>query len=211
MNKEKLRSEVIYYVSQIAITGKIYNEASLQFEIWCYLRAIGYIVEFERNISEYRSKDKEKEIKKKDDQVLRKFIKKEIDLVVFDLKRNKKIAIEFKFSIDINWQVPEKMYSFIKDLKFLESLRSYNLLEEKFDDTIFLAITNNSNFWDWIWTKERTKVYYEIFRWKNLKLEISSWNYNKPTWEKDEVITLDEDYTFTWEDSWMNGYKFFII
>jgi len=88
---------------------EIYNEFSLQHELGIFLRAKqqGYRIQFERNVS-YFTKDS-------------KTIKKEIDIVIFNEDKSEKYAIESKHPL--NGQYPEQMYSFVKDIKFMEELK----------------------------------------------------------------------------------------
>ena len=93
---------------------EIYNEFSLQHEMGIYLRSAlpNYKVQFERNVSFFTTDNKT--------------IKKEIDISIFDQSKKEKYAIELKFPL--NGQHPEQMYSFAKDIKFMEELveRGFN-------------------------------------------------------------------------------------
>ena len=93
---------------------EIYNEFSLQHEMGIYLRSAlpNYKVQFERNVSLFTTNKKTK--------------KKEIDISIFDQSKKEKYAIELKFPL--NGQHPEQMYSFAKDIKFMEELveRGFN-------------------------------------------------------------------------------------
>lgn len=85
---------------------EVYNEFSLQHELGIYLRnkLPDYKVQFERNAKYFDIHDT---------------IKHEIDIVVFNDRE--KYAIELKYPL--NGQYPEQMYSFIKDIKFMEELK----------------------------------------------------------------------------------------
>lgn len=89
---------------------EIYNEFSLQHELGIYLREClpEYKVQFERNISFFTNKKSCNTIKK------------EIDISIFQ-DNGEKYAIELKFPQ--NGQYPEQMYSFVKDIKFMEQLK----------------------------------------------------------------------------------------
>lgn len=50
-----------------------------------------------------------------------KTIKKEIDITIFNEDKSEKYAIELKHPL--NGQHPEQMYSFVKDIKFMEELK----------------------------------------------------------------------------------------
>ena len=90
---------------------EIYNEFSLQHEIGILLRNTmeGKLVQFERNISFFGfSKDH--------------FEKREIDIVVYQKSETLlDAAIELKFPK--NGQYPEQMFSFCKDVVFMEQLK----------------------------------------------------------------------------------------
>ncbi len=163
---------------------ELYNEFNLQFEIAYYLRNKGYKVDFERNVSFFWLNKQS-------------FIKKEIDLVVYN-KNDKKIAIELKFPT--NGQVPEQMFSFIKDIKFLEQLKD----SWKFEDTIFLVITGNKNFWQW---QSKINKLYQSFR----KTRLLSGEYEKPTWRKDYTIKLNNNYKIDWYDVYWTNLKYTIL
>ena len=97
---------------------EIYNEFSLQHELGIFLRNSlkNYKVQFERN---------------------KKFFgitgttKHEIDIVIYNDK--KRYAIELKYPL--NGQYPEQMFSFVKDICFMEELK-----ENGFDHTYCLKI-----------------------------------------------------------------------
>lgn len=87
----------------------LYNEFSLQHELGIYLRNVlsEYKVQFERNISFFTTDNNT--------------IKKEIDISIFSEDKDEKYAIELKFPN--NGQHPEQMYSFVKDVKFMEEVK----------------------------------------------------------------------------------------
>lgn len=159
----------------------IYNEFSLQFELATYLRHNGYNIRFERNISTYTSSTTN-------------FTKKEIDLVAFkgkDEMNVAKIAIELKFPR--NGQVPEQMFSFIKDIKFMEEVGSI----PGFDQTYVLCLVDNHNFY-----KYRTSQsgIYDYFRKIGEKISIpGNTSILKPTGKNKTSITLSKAYNGSWE------------
>lgn len=76
---------------------EIYNEFSLQHELGMFLRKkldSKYKVQFERNIS-YFFDDTQSDLNYKTKN--QEFIKKEIDICIFDSSKNEKYAIELKF------------------------------------------------------------------------------------------------------------------
>lgn len=101
------------FATEVA-TGRIeiYNEFSLQHELGICLRnkLPTMKVQFERNVTFFR---------------LRKtnFVKREIDISIFGRDQPKlEAAIELKFPR--NGQHPEQMYSFCKDIAFVEQLKA---------------------------------------------------------------------------------------
>ena len=132
------------FASQIA-KGKteIYNEASIQYELAIFLREVipNYKIQLERNVSYF-------ELNKKH------FLKREIDIVLFNTTKTRKFAIEIKTPMSGNY--PMEMFYFCQDIKFLEQLK-----ESGFTDNFFLAITPRSNFWG---DRGKTGTIYEKFR-----------------------------------------------
>ena len=112
----KLLNELLesFCESIAAETIEIYNEFSLQHELGLFLREKlpDYKVQFERNISFFFPPH-------------RAFTKREIDITVFSPhapgRMNLKYAIELKYPR--NGQYPEQMFSFCKDIAFLEELQ----------------------------------------------------------------------------------------
>ena len=165
----------------------IYNEFSLQHELGIYLREnlkANYKIEFERNISFFSEN-----INKK------KFTKKEIDIVVYSEDKTEKYAIEIKHPL--NGQHPEQMFSFIKDLKFLEELK-----EIQFTNTISLVLVKDKLFYD---GKEKTGIYKFFRNNQILKGEIE-----KPTGTNKSSINLKNQYVIKWHEL-TNGYKYYLI
>ena len=103
---------------------EIYNEFSLQHELGIFLREQlpNYKVQFERNTKYFGIKGT---------------IKHEIDIVAYNDKE--KYAVELKYPV--NGQYPEQMYSFIKDILFMEQLK-----DDGFDATYSLTVVNDKNF-----------------------------------------------------------------
>lgn len=111
---------------------EIYNEFSLQHELGIFLRnkINGYKVQFERNVSFFNEDPP-------------KTIKKEIDICIYNKEKTEKYAIELKFPR--NGQVPEQMYSFIKDIKFMEELRSQDFV---FCGAACITLVDDALFYD---------------------------------------------------------------
>lgn len=90
---------------------EIYNEFSLQHELGIFLRQTAYQshkVQFERNVAYFGFTPNN-------------FVKKEIDISVFQAGNNLKAAFELKYPT--NGQYPMQMHSFCRDIQFLEELK----------------------------------------------------------------------------------------
>lgn len=150
----------------------VYNEFSLQHELGIFLRSkIGdYKIEFERNVSHFGF-DKSK------------FVKKEVDISVYH-NSNFNASIELKYPR--NGQVPEQIFSFIKDLKFLEQLT-----ENGFWKGYLIILTEDPLFY-----RGKNKGIYGYFRSNN----IISGTFQKPTGKKDETINISNKYVASWRD-----------
>ena len=148
---------------------EIYNEFSLQHELGIFLRnnLCDYKVQFERNTKFFG---------------ITGTVKHEIDIVIYnDLE---KYAIELKYPL--NGQHPEQMYSFAKDICFMEQLKKYN-----FTSTYCLTVVNDSKFYSGL----KTDGIYSYFRNGN----ILTGTITKPTGKKDESIFLNNHYHIKWE------------
>ena len=120
---KKLLHEFIGMVEEERV--EIYNEFSLQHELGIFLRERlpDYKVQFERNTKFFG---------------IFGTIKREIDIVVYN--DDKRYAVELKYPV--NGQYPEQMYSFIKDIIFMEQLK-----DNGFDATYCLTMVNDKNFY----------------------------------------------------------------
>lgn len=154
---------------------EIYNEFSLQHELGIYLRKKldGYRIQFERNVSFFTNDNKT--------------IKKEIDIVIFNDDQSEKYAIELKSPM--NGQYPEQMYSFVKDIKFMEQLKvrgfTKNYCVTLVSDTPFYEGKENKGIYKHF--REEYSVYGRIF---------------KPTGagKNEKNIALSNIYTINWQD-----------
>jgi len=109
---------------------EIYNEFSLQHELGVYLRDTldQCKIQFERNVSHFH-------LAKSD------FEKKEIDIAITSTPTGDPLsAIELKYPR--NGQVPESMFSFCKDIAFLEQL-----VTSGFRSAYFLAVADDPLFY----------------------------------------------------------------
>jgi hypothetical protein len=112
----------------------IYNEFSLQHELGFYLREElkSSKVEFERNVKFFSDNQ--------DENFLKKFVKKEMDIVVYkgNSKNLEKYAIELKYPT--NGAYPRRMFQFVKDIKFMEQVKD----ELGFTKTYCLTLISDS-------------------------------------------------------------------
>ncbi|OLN23953.1 hypothetical protein BTO30_00550 [Domibacillus antri] len=154
---------------------EIYNEYSIQFELAIFLRAnlpIEYKIQLERNIS-YFGLDKEN------------FLKKEMDIVVFNPDKKERHCIEIKNPT--NGQFPEQMFSICKDIKFLEEL-----VDAGFSDSYCLVVANNPLFYN----NNGDEGIYRLFR----KEKLLKGTIQKPTGKKDITYQLNNKYKIEWKD-----------
>lgn len=148
---------------------EVYNEFSLQHELGIFLRArlAGYKVQFERNTKFFG---------------ITGTIKHEIDIVIYNDVEH--YAVELKYPV--NGQYPEQMYSFIKDVVFMEQLK-----DKGFDATYCLTMVNDKNFY----SGKKTDGIYAFFRDNKLLKD----TVEKPTGKVEEAVTLNSEYWISWE------------
>ncbi len=177
MNLEQLIKKFMAFVA----TGEIevYNEFSLQHEMGIFLRTklSGYKVQFERNAKFFD---------------IMGTVKHEIDIVIYN--EHEKYAIELKYPL--NGQYPEEMFSFVKDIKFMEELK-----EAGFDSTYCLTLVQDKNFY----SGSKQDGIYAYFRGgEPVQGEIK-----KPTGKKDDKVSLSGKYNICW----MNcaGKKYYLL
>ena len=165
--KQKILS-FLEYVEKRNI--EIYNEFSLQHELGIYLRSNlqSCKVQFERNVGYFN-------LKKVD------FEKKEIDVSIFS-PSVKHAAIELKYPR--NGQVPETMFSFCKDILFLEQL-----IKAGFEKAYFLAVVEHSHFY-----AGNSAGIYGLFR----DGKVITGEIVKPTGSKDHNLNIAGEYTANW-------------
>ena len=177
MNLENLITEFMSLVGSGQI--EVYNEFSLQHELGIFLRTrlTGYKVQFERNTKFFG---------------IQGTTKHEIDIVIYNEKE--KYAIELKYPL--NGQYPEQMFSFVKDIKFMEELK-----EAGFDSTYCLTLVQDKNFY----SGQKQDGIYAFFRGsKPLNGVIC-----KPTGRRDENIELKNRYNVSWRNC--NKMKYYIL
>lgn len=172
---------IINEFMNIVAVGKveIYNEFSLQHELGIFLREklTGYKIEFERNTKFFG---------------ITGTTKHEIDIVIYnDTERH---AIELKHPL--NRQYPEQMFSFLKDLKFMEELKVAG-----FKSTYCLTLVQDKNFY----SGQRKDGIYAYFRdQKTVHGEII-----KPTGKKNDSVYIDGNYFVNWNSC--NEMKYFLV
>lgn len=161
------------FVQTVALSDvEIYNEFSLQHELGIFLRTElpRYVVQFERNVEHFA-------LSKAD------FTKRELDVAVFSKDRTElKYAIELKYPR--NGQHPEQMFSFCKDIAFIEELKSAG-----FDRTALLIFVDDHLFYSG--TGEGIYGYFRDGK------PITGC-INKPTGAKDEHVTIKGSYVVSW-------------
>ena len=160
----------------------VYNEFSLQHEFGIFLRnqIRDYKIEFERNVAHFGFDRTQ-------------FIKKEADISVY-IDSNLNSIIELKYPR--NGQVPEQMFSFVKDLKFLEQLTSRG-----FQRGYLIVLTDDPLFYS-----GKKEGIYSYFRSK----KIITGTFHKPTGKKNETIQLTNEYFASWKDL-KNNLKYCVL
>lgn len=152
---------------------EVYNEFSLQHELGLFIRQSGpnWKVLFERNVSHFGfSRER--------------FQKREIDISIINRATNALIAaIELKFPR--NGQYPEQMFSFCKDICFLEQLKASGFKEG------YLLILAD----DHLFHRGSDTGIYGYFR-NQIPL---SGIIEKPTGSKNETVSLAGRYTIAWQ------------
>jgi len=152
---------------------EIYNEFSLQHELGIFLRSrlTGVKIQFERNVSFFFSSGE--------------FVKKEIDISIYSADKSRlQSAIELKFPR--NGQYPEQMFSFCKDIRFLEQLK-----RSGFERTFFIVFADDPLFYS-----GNGDGIYGFFR-NQAPLEGTI---VKPTGKKGESLALDGSYRVQWSE-----------
>ena len=158
---------------------EVYNEFSLQHELGIFLRACltDYKIQFERNIKFFGMAGT---------------VKHEIDIVIYN--NEEKYAIELKYPM--NGQYPEQMFSFVKDIRFMEELR-----ESGFDCAYCLTLVQDKNFY----SGQKRDGIYTFFR----SNKTICGTIIKPTGKKDEQISINGAYQINWKPC---GYrKYYLV
>ena len=168
MNIEQLLNSFMSLVASGEV--EVYNEFSLQHELGIFLRAklTGYKVQFERNTKYFGISGT---------------VKHEIDIVIYN--EFEKHAIELKYPL--NGQYPEQMFSFVKDIKFIEELKAAG-----FDSTYCLTLVQDKNFY----SGQKQDGIYTYFRGE----DPVHGSIIKPTGKKDEQLFINGCYFINWKN-----------
>ncbi len=168
---------------------EVYNEFSLQHELGIFLRRVFKLqgnepikIQFERNVS-FFGLEKEN------------FIKKEMDICIFNTDKTHCEAIELKFPR--NGQYPEQMFSFCIDIRLLEQL-----LKAGFKKASLLIFADKKPFYEGY---KDDKLYPYFRKGKPLTGHIQ-----KPTGEKDRELHLEGTYQVEWHPI-MGNLKYALI
>ena len=126
---------IIQSLAELVASGQIeiYNEVSIQHELAILLRQqldSAFRVQLERNVSYFNVENKDNEP----------FLKKEMDIIVFDTAQKEKHCIELKYPL--NGQVPVQMFKACEDVRFLEQLTSSG-----FDKSYFVLFAEDPTFY----------------------------------------------------------------
>jgi hypothetical protein len=182
----KLKKIIEDFIKEITKGNiEIYNEFSVQFELAIFLRELvssNYKVQLERNI-EYFQLEKNQ------------FLKKEMDIVVFDQELSEKYCIEIKYPT--NGQYPEQMFKMSKDIAFIEQL-----VEAGFNNAFLIVLAGDRPFY----MKKGGAEIYEMFRVRReIKGEII-----KPTGKRNKNINIKNEYKINWRPIYKDLKYFFI-
>lgn len=172
MSLVKLIEEFMRLVARSDV--EIYNEFSLQHELGIFLRATlpDSKVEFERNINHFK-------LRKKD------FIKKEMDISISDRNSGELWGVvELKYPR--NGQVPEQMYSFCKDISFIEQM-----VQAGIKMGAFVAVVDDPLFYS-----GNSEGIYSMFRSEAL----IHGKITKPTGAKNSQVYINGAYHAMWND-----------
>ena len=153
---------------------EIYNEFSLQHEFGIFLREanVAELVQFERNVSYFQLPHSS-------------FTKREIDVTCFDTSRTQlRLAVELKYPRA--GQFPEQMFSFCRDIAFLEELKVAG-----FSSCLFLAVVEQRPFY--------TGNSYGIYRYFRGGEPLHG-KIGKPTGAKDKEVMIGGRYIIRWKE-----------
>lgn len=185
-NIDRIQSflEIFFKILQLNpnINDFVYNEFSLQHELGTFLRqqlGQNYTIQFEKNIkSLYENSNT---------------VKKEIDIIIFN--KTESYAIELKFPR--NGQYPETMFSFIKDIAFMEQAK-----ELGFTATFCVCLVDDKNFYS-----GKNEGIYQYFREPTQPIQ---GEIQKPTGARDDSVSLKKSHQVNWQNL-KDKHYFYII
>lgn len=197
-NREKFEKTIDEFFRYLCFNKiEIYNEFSFQHELGFFLRNIlrkkcedskEYKVEFERNAKTYFNINYGLLREEK--------IKKEIDISIYKGDHTLQYAIELKFPL--NGQYPEQMFSFIKDVRFMQELVNQEKFQRTYCITLVWAVGRGQPFYQGNHEGTRGIDIYKYFR---RNKEVLKGKILKPTGSNKYVIDLkDKEYPFIWKD-----------
>lgn len=163
------------FMAQLGLGSvEIYNEFSLQHELGIKLRnaaLAGWKIQFERNISFFGIESAG-------------FIKKEIDIVVYNSAEKRAYALELKYPT--HGQYPEQMFKCCQDICFLEQL-----VTKGFSAGYFVIVADDHNFYQ----GTIPGPIYSHFR----ASQTIHGRIQKPTGSKDEFVDIRGSYQIVWK------------
>lgn len=119
-------------------------------------------------------------------------MKHEIDIVIYN--EMERYAIELKYPL--NGQYPEQMFSFIKDIRFMEELKA-----EGFIGTYCMTVVQDKNFY----SGAKQDGVYAFFRGN----EVAQGVITKPTGKRNDRVILAGAYEIEWQEC--GGMKFYVV
>lgn len=174
---------------------EIYNEFALQFELSFYLRQTlgkGVKIHLERNIS-YLGLQND-------------LVKKEIDiLVLYDIAPlNNVVVVELKAIINQDTTRPINIFDWVKDLKFLEQLKSAGV-----GKCYSLFVTDNEKLWPESFKHRSNPKLRLLPDFRRGKIHGTYSTHATPN-KNNKTISLDSEYTFKWKN-FVREQRYFLI
>ena len=146
-------------------------------------RLPGNKVQFERNVGDFGLPKTH-------------LIKREIDISVFSDDQSI-LACAFELKFLRNGQYPEQMYSFCKDVAFLEQL-----VKQGLEESYFVAVVDDPLFYS---GPRKTGIYSHFRSDRPIEGKIQ-----KPTGGRGEQVVVNGSYSVNWMTI-QNGWKYFVI
>jgi hypothetical protein len=162
---------------------EIYNEFSLQHEFGLFLRSNypAIKIQFERNVAFFGLEKSN-------------FEKREIDICAYSKAEKPLLAVELKFPR--NGQYPEQLFSFCKDVVFLEQLRNAG-----FAQCAFVAVVEDRPFF----AGQQAGIYSSFRGGPPLHGEVL-----KPTGKRDKTLNIVGSYPIVWQ-SISDGKRYLVL